>query len=216
MISFCNNNNNNNYMWGDYENETLIHYHSMAKENKKKYHRAGSFHNSLYSLFGLLSILASTVASTISWSSESEDNKQPLVLSTITTISAITSAIQNFYKFQENSTNFIDTSKSYARIQNKIEGVGNIHPEYRTVKPEVFLKKIQDKVDLLSDSRIELSSIAISCIYSNKSDKKSYLLEKHEKFKHLNDTQKLNFTKNSEVSMDGFSASDNESDIEIS
>ena len=203
-------------MWGDYENETLIHYHSMAKENKKKYHRAGGFHNSLYSLFGLISILASTVASTISWSSESEDNKQQMILSTITTISAITAAIQNFYKFQENSTNFIDTSKSYAKIQNKIEGVGNIHPEYRTVKPEIFLKKIQDKIDLLSDTRIELSSVAISCIYSKKSDKKSYLLEKHEKFKTLNDTQKLNFTKKSEISVDIFSESDEESENEIS
>ena len=170
----------------------------------------------MYSLFGLLSILASTIASTISWSSETEDNKQPLVLSTITTISAITAAIQNFYKFQENSTNYITTSKSYAKIQNKIECVGNIHPEYRTVKSGIFLKKIQDKIDLLSDSRIELSSVAVSCIYSKKSDKNSYLLEKHEKFKTLNDSQKLNFAKNNEVSMDMFSASGEESESEIS
>jgi len=203
-------------MWSDHENETLIHYHSKAKENRKMYYRAGSFHNSLYSFFGLISVLASTVATTMSWSTDENGENDSMMLSSITTLTALTTAIQNFYKFKENSNNFIEISKSYARIQNKIESVGNIHPEYRPIKPDVFFKMIGEKFNLLSDSRVELSSILKTSLYSKKKDKESYLLRTHEKFKGLNDTQKLNFTKNGDVAEGIFSESENESDHEIS
>ena len=97
-------------MWGDYENETLIHNHKMSKVYKKRYQRAGDFNNSLYSLFGLITVVSSAIASTISWGSKMDsgsgnelDNNEHILLSSITTISAISAAIQNFYKFQENS-----------------------------------------------------------------------------------------------------------------
>ena len=48
--------------WGDYENETLIHNHKMSKIYKKRYQRASDFHNSLYRFFGLIPVVASTVA----------------------------------------------------------------------------------------------------------------------------------------------------------
>ena len=163
-------------MWSDHENETLIHYHSKAKENRKMYYRAGSFHNSLYSFFGLISVLASTVATTMSWSTDENSENDSMMLSSITTLTALTTAIQNFYKFKENSNNFTEISKSYARIQNKIESVGNIHPEYRPIKPDVFFKMIGEKFNLLSDSRVELSSILKTSLYSKKKDKESYLL----------------------------------------
>ena len=75
---------------------------------------------------------------------------------------------------------------------------------------------IGEKFNLLSDSRVELSSILKTSLYSKKKDKESYLLRTHEKFKGLNDTQKLNFTKNGDVAEGIFSESENESDHEIS
>ena len=54
-------------MWSDYENETLIHHHKMAKLYKKRYQRASSFHNSLYRFFGLITVISSTISSTITW-----------------------------------------------------------------------------------------------------------------------------------------------------
>lgn len=89
--------------------------------------------------FGLITVIASTVATTISWGGDEETSeKQQTILSSITTISAISAAIQNFYKFQENSNSYTTTAKAYATLQNEIESVGNIHPEYRTIKPQVF------------------------------------------------------------------------------
>ena len=54
-------------IWGDYENDTLINRHKMSKIYKKRYQRASDFHNSLYRIFGLITVVASTVATTISW-----------------------------------------------------------------------------------------------------------------------------------------------------
>ena len=54
-------------MWTDYENETLIHHHKMARLYKKRYQRASDFHNSLYRIFGLITVLTSTISSTISY-----------------------------------------------------------------------------------------------------------------------------------------------------
>ena len=112
-------------IWGDYENDTLINRHKMAKIYKKRYQRASDFHNSLYRFFGLITVVASTVATTISWGGDEETSeKQQTILSSITTISAISAAIQNFYKFQENSNSYTTTAKSYATLQNEIENVG--------------------------------------------------------------------------------------------
>ena len=62
-------------MCGDYENETLIHNHKMAKVYKKRYQRAGDFNNSFYSFFGILTVITSSIASTISWGTTDFDEK---------------------------------------------------------------------------------------------------------------------------------------------
>ena len=182
-------------MWGDYENETLIHNHKMAKVYKKRYQRAGDFNNSLYSLFGLITVVSSSIASTISWGASDINNDSKIILSTITTISAVSAAIQNFYKFKETSNMYFKTAKLYAKIQNKIESVGNIHPEYRTTEPILFFKKIQDTFDSISDNRIEISNCMTKNLYNKKIDSISYLEEKHEKYKSLNDKDKLKYSK---------------------
>ena len=128
--------------WNDYENETLIQYHKIAKVNKKKYQRASDFHNTLYRFFGFITILSSTMGATLSWGEDIDDN---IILKVSTIISVISSTMQNFYKFQENSNNYNVTSKTYGKIQNKLESVGNIHPEYRSTLPSDLFKKIQDK-----------------------------------------------------------------------
>ena len=97
------------YEWKDYENKTLVHNHMMAKIYKKRYQRAADFQNTLYRFFGLITVVSSTVASTLSWGmndgdGSTDDDSNPnkgLIVSTITTISAVAAAIQNFYKFQE-------------------------------------------------------------------------------------------------------------------
>jgi hypothetical protein len=175
------------YDWKDYENKTLVHNHMMAKIYKKRYQRAADFQNTLYRFFGLITVVSSTVASTLSWGmndgdGSTDDDSNPnkgLIVSTITTISAVAAAIQNFYKFQENANNNISTAKAYAKLQNKIEIVGNIHPEYRVSNPTAFLKKINDKFDQISDSRTELSNILTTNFYSKKKDSETYLEEKH-------------------------------------
>lgn len=175
------------YEWKDYENKTLVHNHMMAKIYKKRYQRAADFQNTLYRFFGLITVVSSTVASTLSWGmndgdGSTDDDSNPnkgLIVSTITTVSAVAAAIQNFYKFQENANNNISTAKAYAKLQNKIEIVGNIHPEYRVSNPTAFLKKINDKFDQISDSRTELSNILTTNFYSKKKDSETYLEEKH-------------------------------------
>ena len=81
------------YMWGDYENETLIHNHKLSKIYKKRYQRAGDFHNSLYRLFGLLTLISTTSASTILWVISDEMEQQTILLNIIITISAISSSM---------------------------------------------------------------------------------------------------------------------------
>jgi len=183
--------------WGNYENETLIHSHKMSKIYKKRYQRASDFHNSLYRFFGLITVVSSTIASTISWGSDEDITaKQQMVLSSITTISAISAAIQNFYKFQENSNNYITTAKSYAKLQNKIEGIGNIHPESRDIQPHVFLKKIQGIFDIISDQRIEISNCMVKYIYVKDKDDESYLEGKHAKYKLLRNSNETSVNVN--------------------
>lgn len=185
-------------MWGDYENETLIHNHKLAKVYKKRYQRAGDFNNSLYSLFGFITVVSSCIASTISWGTDQPEVGPDIFLSTMTTISAVSASIQNFYKFKETSNLYFKTAKLYAKIQNKIECVGNIHPEYRTTEPIIFFKKIQDTFDIISDNRIEISNCMSKNCYNKKTDSLSYLEEKHVKYKSLNDKDKLNYAKNIE------------------
>lgn len=176
------------YQWKEYENKTLVHNHRMAKIYKKRYQRAADFQNTLYRFFGLITVVSSTVASTLAWGMDSGDgstddntinNNKEVIVSTITTVSAVAAAIQNFYKFQENANNNITTAKAYAKLQNKIEIVGNIHPEYRVSNPSAFLKKINDKFDQISDSRTELSNFLTNHLYSKKCDSDTYLEDKH-------------------------------------
>lgn len=183
-------------MWGDYENETLIHNHKMSKIYKKRYQRAGDCNNSLYNFFGLITVVTSSIASTISWRTNDINGESKIILSSITTISAISAAIQNFYNFKETSNVYFKTSKTYAKIQNKIECVGNIHPEYRSTEPVTFFKKIQDYFDNISDNRIEISNFMTKNFYNKKNDSISYLEQKHEKYKSLTDKDKLKFAKN--------------------
>jgi hypothetical protein len=111
------------------------------------------------------------------------------------TISAVSAAIQNCYKFKENSNLYFKTAKLYAKIQNKIECIGNIHPEYRTTEPIIFFKKIQDTFDNISDNRIEVSNCMSKNCYNKNSDSLSYLEDKHVKYKSLNDKDKLNYAR---------------------
>ena len=203
----------NHSEWGDYENETLIHNHKLAKVYKKRYQRASDFHNSLYRFFGLITVVSTAVASTITWGTEDISDEQQIILSSITTVSAITAAIQNFYNFQENANNYITTAKSYAKLQNKIESVGNIHPEYRTVKPREFLKKIQDRFDQISDSRIEVSNCMSRNCYQKSDDEESFLYDKHKKYKLLKEDEKLDYSKtdmNSSINIQVETDSDND------
>lgn len=183
-------------MWGDYENETLIHNHKLAKTYKKRYQRAGDFNSTLYNLFGLITVVSSCIASTISWSGPYQQNTDTnIFLSSVTTISAVSATIQNFYKFKETSDRYFGISKLYAKVQNEIESVGNIHPEYRTIEPIIFFKRIQDTFNNISDDRLEISNCMSKNCYHKKIDTLSYLEEKHKKYKSLSDKEKLTYTK---------------------
>ena len=197
--------------WNDYENETLIQYHKIAKVNKKKYQRASDFHNTLYRFFGFITILSSTMGATLSWGEDIDDN---IILKVSTIISVISSTMQNFYKFQENSNNYNVTSKTYGKIQNKLESVGNIHPEYRSTLPSDLFKKIQDKFDQVAESRIEVTKYMNKLYYNRGSDNISYLQNKHDKYKNLQDDIKLKFSKTDGITIT--IESEEESDDEIS
>ena len=210
------------YEWKDYENRTLVHNHKMAKIYKKRYQRAADFQNTLYRFFGLITVVSSTIASTLAWGMDSsndgstDDNSigqnKEIIVSTITTISAVAAAIQNFYKFQENANNNITTAKAYAKLQNKIEIVGNIHPEFRISNPTAFLKKINDKFDQISDTRIELSNFLINHLYSKKIDSETYLEEKHLQYLDEKEEHKHEYSKHvqSDVNIDVKTDSDDE------
>ena len=183
-------------MWTDYENETLIHHHKMAKLYKKRYQRASNFHNSLYNLLGIINVVTSIISTTFTWASDLDDISKKYVLRILITLATTAATIQNYYNFQENSNKYMLTSKNYAKIQNKIETIGNIHPDYRISKPHDVLKKTQDKLNELSDNRTEISSFMIKCFYQKKLDDYSYLESKHQKYKELKENEKLNYTKN--------------------
>lgn len=183
-------------MWSDFENETLIHNHKLTKIYKKRYQRASDFHNSLYNLLGIINVVTSIISTTFTWASDLDDISKKYVLRILITLATTSATIQNYYNFQENSNNYMLTSKNYAKIQNKIETIGNIHPDYRTSKPHDFLKKTQDKLNELSDNRKEISSFMIKCFYQKKLDDYSYLESKHLKYKELKENEKLNYTKN--------------------
>ena len=206
----------NNMSWNDYENETLIHNHKVSKIYKKRYQRASDFQDALYRLFGILTVLSSTISATLSWSldlnngtgpshnmithnstfnMDEENNTDILLLRIIVVISALTASIQNFYKFQDNSNKYSITSRLYAKIQEKIECVGNIHPEYRTSRPCEFFKKIQEKMDDITENSLDLNRYMIKWYYSSKDDGVSYLEAKHEKYKGLQDLDKIKFSK---------------------
>lgn len=210
------------YQWRNYENETLIHNHKMAKIYKKRYQRATDLQNSLYRFFGLITVVSSTVASTLAWGvgdnssgsfMDEENLDKKIVICTITTISAVAAAIQNFYKFQENANNNITTAKAYAKLQNKIEIVGNIHPEYRKTNPTAFLKKIQDKFDQISDSRIELSNCLTKYFYTKMYDEDSYLESKHEKYEKDKDEDKLEYSKHTKSDVNIQVETDSDDDV---
>lgn len=217
--------------WSDYENDTLIHNHKITKMFKKRYKRASEFHNALYRLFGILTVLSSTIAATLIWTLDIkteeidvgnntiniEENNRSIImpLRIIVFISACTASIQNFYKFQDNSNNYYESSKAYSKLQDKIESVGNIHPEYRTINPNDFFKKIQDKLDNISENKLDLNTYMAKWYYSKKSDSISYLETKHEKFKGLQDLEKLRFSKTSDIK-DTIDTEDEESEEDIS
>ena len=145
------------YPWNDYTNETLIHLHKKIRTQRKMYQRASDFYNTFYSIFGLINVLTSTVASTLSWGGngkEMDENKQ-FILSIITTTSALSAAIQNFYNFKENSNKLIETSKTYSKLQNRLENIGNIHPDYREENPYELFKLIDTELDKITDSEIK-------------------------------------------------------------
>ena len=169
-------------MWSDYENETLIHHHKMAKLYKKRYQRASSFHNSLYRFFGLITVISSTISSTITWNLK-EEEKEGVLLIIISTSAAISASIQNFYKFQENSNHFMITAKEYASLQNKIERIGNINPNHREIDPHETFEMIQTIFHQISEKRKEISNCFIRLCYEKKDDSKSFLEDKYIKFK---------------------------------
>lgn len=198
-------------MWSDFENETLIHNHKLAKILKKRYQRASDFYSTLYNLLGTVSIILSIISSTFTWSSSFEKESQKNLLRIIISILTTSTLIQNFYNFQDISNNHNLSSKNYSKLQNKIESIGNIHPDYRTSKPDEIFQKIQCKINELNDNRKELSPSMIKIFYHKKEDEYSYLKEKHEKYKELKENEKLNYTHN--VSLDIYSEEETERDI---
>lgn len=183
-------------MWSDFENETLIHNHKISKIFKKRYQRASDFHNSLYNFLGTINVIISIISSTFIWINDFNDENKIYILRFFITFVTTTVLIQNYYKFIEISNNYMLTSKNYAKIQNNIEIVGNIHPDYRTSKPHDFLKKIQDKLNELTENRKGISPYMVKLFYQKKLDDHSYLESKHKKYKDLKENEKLNYTKN--------------------
>jgi hypothetical protein len=198
-------------MWSDFENETLIYNHKISKIYKKRYQRASEFHSSLYTFLGIINVISSIISSTFTWTSGLDNESEKYILRILITTATTSAIIQNHYNFQENFNNYMLTSKNYSKIQNKIETMGNIHPEYRTSKPHDFLKKIQYKLNELADNRKEISSFMVKWFYQKNLDNSSYLETKHKKYKELKENEKLNYTKNVgvEINTDEESDEDN-------
>tara|TARA_B100000683_G_scaffold167269_1_gene161221 strand:- start:749 stop:1327 length:579 start_codon:yes stop_codon:yes gene_type:complete len=184
--------------WNDYTNETLIHLHKKIRTQRKMYQRASDFYDTFYSIFGLITVLTSTVASTLSWGGngkEMDENKK-FILSIITTTSALSAAIQNFYNFKENSNKLIETSKTYSKLQNRLENIGNIHPDYREENPYELFKLIDIELDKLTENRKELSSCLTKYCFTKKCDCESYLEAKHENYKLQCEEEKKSYCEN--------------------
>ena len=184
--------------WNDYTNQTLIHLHKKIRTQRKMYQRASDYYNTFYSIFGLITVLTSTVASTISWGGngkEMDENKK-FILSIITTTSALSAAIQNFYNFKENSNKLIETSKTYSKLQNRLENIGNIHPDYRNEDPYELFNLIDIELDKLTENRNELSSCLTKYCFTKKCDCDSYLETKHENYKNQCEKEKKRYCEN--------------------
>jgi hypothetical protein len=183
-------------LWSEYENDTLIHYHKLSTIYKKRYQRASDLYNSLHNLFGIITVIASSIASTISWGDDIEDNKK-ILLTTVTTTSAVSSAIQNFYKFKETSEHLTSTAKNYSTLQNKIENLGNIEPSSRP-SPFNLFTQLQHDFNEISSNRQELSNHFIKWFYHKKEDDNSYLEDKKKMYMKRYSLDTLNSDSNSE------------------
>jgi hypothetical protein len=147
-------------MWGKYENDTLIHQHIMAKSYKKRYQRASDLNNTFYRIFGLVTVITSSVASTITWGSDIEE-AQKETIKYITTISAISAAILNFYNFKDLSKEYTNTAKQYALLQNKIENIGNIHPDKREISPQSNFKLFKKSLILFQITEVKYQIVCL-------------------------------------------------------
>lgn len=183
-------------LWSEYENDTLIHYHKLSTIYKKRYQRASDLYNSLHNFFGIITVITSSIASTISWGEDIEDNKK-ILLTTVTTTSAISSAIQNFYKFKETSEQLTLTAKNYSTLQNKIENLGNIEPSSRP-SPFNLFTQLQHDFNEISSNRQELSNHFIKWFYHKKEDDHSYLEDKKKMYMKRYSLDTLNSDSNSE------------------
>lgn len=66
-------------------------------------------------------------------------------------------------------------------------------PNIEQLNHRYFFKTIQDSLNKISDSRIEISNCMTNSIYKKKEDDVSYLEEKHEKYKTLRNEEKQEF-----------------------
>jgi hypothetical protein len=198
----CDNNDNsvnNISLWTEYENDTLIHYHKISTMYKKRYQRASDLYNSLHNFFGIITVISSSIASTISWGEGIEDSKK-MFLTSVTTTSAISAAIQNFYKFKETSESLTMTAKKYSSLQNKIENLGNIEPSSRP-SPFNLFTELQRNFDEISSNRQELSNNLIKCCYYKLGDDHSYLEDKKKMYMERHNLDKYNNSSSSEDSV---------------
>tara|TARA_B100002051_G_C16689321_1_gene614557 strand:- start:910 stop:1512 length:603 start_codon:yes stop_codon:yes gene_type:complete len=198
----CDNNDNsvnNISLWTEYENDTLIHYHKISTMYKKRYQRASDLYNSLHNFFGIITVISSSIASTISWGEGIEDSKK-MFLTSVTTTSAISAAIQNFYKFKETSESLTVTAKKYSSLQNKIENLGNIEPSSRP-SPFNLFTELQRNFDEISSNRQELSNNLIKCCYYKLGDDHSYLEDKKKMYMERHNLDKYNNSSSSEDSV---------------
>ena len=138
-------------LWSEYENDTLIHYHKLSTIYKKRYQRASDLYNSLHNLFGIITVISSSIASTISWGEDIEDDKK-IFLTTVTTTSAISMLSKIFINLKKRPENLTKTAKKYSTLQNKIENLGNIE---RSSRPSPFnlFTELQHDFNEISSNR---------------------------------------------------------------
>ena len=87
-------------VWGDYENETLIHNHKMAKLYKKRYQRASDLYNSLFSFFGLIAVVSSSIATTLSWGSGEDISSNQKIIQSVQSIHSVNPFSQSIQPIQ--------------------------------------------------------------------------------------------------------------------